>query len=296
MIGMLLQHGDRVAVTIEKSAREHGYNPCPDGTEATVVGPTEITYGRTNNHTHEPGVYENRPWMRLTMSDGSTRVELSFRLSLVDEELSRARRAEWESAGRPLTGARLRDLPDAPFWEDDIVWVRGRARPYEHRARRDPRLSIIDQYVVSRVDYGRLGQTTERGTSYPTLDVSDGLSNGWNVSVAEGEAVLVQRGRIWKLAHGEPVTFPSLEEEARLAYLMGRFRDTPNPATGMFVWTLDETLAAIREGRAHGFTMDGGVGAVLFGTSTSTISVLRFRDEELGRRIAAATLAGFARE
>ena len=59
MLGELMRIGDRVTVQIAKENREWGYNPCPDGAKAKVLGFSEIAYTRILNFGHKPGIYEN---------------------------------------------------------------------------------------------------------------------------------------------------------------------------------------------------------------------------------------------
>lgn len=42
MIDELMRVGDEVAITIPQENREWGYNPCPDGTKAIILGFSEI--------------------------------------------------------------------------------------------------------------------------------------------------------------------------------------------------------------------------------------------------------------
>ena len=55
MIGELVKVGDEVAITIPEENRKWGYSPCLDGTKATVLGFSEIYYGRLGNFGFRPG-------------------------------------------------------------------------------------------------------------------------------------------------------------------------------------------------------------------------------------------------
>lgn len=291
MIGLFLRTGDRVIIMIPKENREWGYNPCADGTIAEVIGPTEIAYGRTDNFGKQPGVYENRSWINLRMPDGQTHAELDSRLTFVERGMEEIRKAEWIGAGRP-EGAWLRELPETPFWEGDVIRVPGRPRDFA-TSKIDPRLNDPCAYVVTKISYDRLDGQTNVGTAWPAFQISDGMSTGWHTSVAAEDAVLVERGDVWKRAHGEPVTFRTLEEEAEFAMRTGTTVEVANPATNRYRWSLDEALAAIRDGVAHGISVGPNPLLAALGDASPRISAFRFRDEALGARVAAATLEGF---
>jgi len=96
--------GDEVIITIPEDSRSGGYNPCPDGTKATILGFSEMFIGRIRNYGRKPGVYENRSWINLRMPDGTEHSEFSTRLQLADSEEEKRRNEEW-----------LKQLPDNPL-------------------------------------------------------------------------------------------------------------------------------------------------------------------------------------
>jgi len=57
MIDDTVRIGDEVIVTIPKENRDWGYNPCPDGTKATVLGFSETHHSRIDELGIKPGVY-----------------------------------------------------------------------------------------------------------------------------------------------------------------------------------------------------------------------------------------------
>ena len=56
----------------------------------------------------------------------------------------------------------------------------------------------------------------------------------------------------------------------------------------LYSWTKEEVLEAIKNGTVHGFSVSSG----FFG-SGQIFNAQRFKDEELGKRVAKATLEGF---
>jgi hypothetical protein len=293
MMGSLLRAGDAVTITIEKESREWGYNPCPDGTAATVVGFEETYHGRILGLA--PGVYANEFWVRLRFADGKESTEFAGRIELTDKEESERRVAAYREALRldpdywKNSRQRLRDLPGTPFWEMD--WVRaartsGVVSIYE----RMPPSCRPEILQVVGIDYHHLATKCLDGSKFPAYRISSKVGAGWDTSASEDDLVLEERGPVWKHYHKEPLSFPSLREEGNFFDWIGEADEVRNPASGLYAWTKEEALEAIRKGIAHGFSASNG----LFGDGPY-ISVKRFKDPGLGARIAVATLEGFGR-
>jgi len=293
MIGEVLRVGDEVSITVPQENRDWGYNPCPDATRAVVLGFSEIHYGRINNFGFEPGVYPNNSWVKLRLEDGRESIEFASRLELTDKGEYERRVAELRELNQvdPDSWHKrkefIRDLPETPFWEGDVVLVH-KLVPIAVVSKEMLPESGPEVFVVVGIDYAYLDEKTTVGTKYPAYRISDQLNAGWYTSASEDEMELVERGLIWKYHHGEPLQFADIKEEASFFQMLGLTEEVRNPANGLFKWTKDEVLAAIQEGIVHGFSMSSG----FFGTKP-IISARRFRDEELGKRVAQATLEGF---
>ena len=213
MIGDVLRVGDEVTITLEAESREWGYNPCPDGTRATVLGFTESTYGRLGNWGRAPGVYENHSWVKLRLADGREHQEWDGRLTLVgvdDAEYQRRVDAWREAGGIKAAAGCIRPLPATLAWEGDWVEVRG------------------ERYIVQRINY----DWTPR-----VYDISDSLDAGWHTMARDGEMKLLERGNVWKYEHGEPLSFADVREEATFFQRMGHTESVRNPANGLYKWT-----------------------------------------------------------
>ena len=285
MLGVLAKEGDLVTITIPKENREWGYNPCPAGeTLAKVLGYSEIHHGRIEGRRGKPGVYINKFWLRLLLPPPDSReiTEASCRLELVDEEeYARRLAAYMRTLENPnqCQEEPLRDLPETPFWEMDWVWAKEGPMP--------PKVYPQLMQVVG-IDYHCLNAKRNDGSKFPAYRISSGMGAGWTTSANEDGMSLAERGPVWRYAHGEPVSFPSLEEEAQFFSLIGETEEVRNPQDNLYHWTKEEVLEAIRGGIAHGFTVAKG----FFGVGLY-ISAKRFDNAELGARVAAATLAGF---
>jgi hypothetical protein len=292
MIDELLELGDNISVTIGNESREWGYNPCLDGTKATVLGFSEITYGRIGSCGLKPGVYVNRSWPRIRLESGHEYTEWTGRLELCDQNeygrrLAEFRKRQAENLDDFRTDEFLRDLPETPFWEGDFVRVNRRLAVsvvYDNMPpKQDP-----ETFQVIGIDYGKLDSKTVAGLKYPAYNISDKIGGGWHTSVSEDEMELAERGPIWKYYHNEPIRFSGLAEEAAFFGLIGETKEVRNPACGLYRWTKEEVLDAIKAGLVHGFSLNRG----FFGGAVS-IRAIRFENEELGKRVAKATLEGF---
>ena len=287
MIEETMRIGDKVVITIPQENRKWGYNPCPDGTKATILGFSEVYYGRIRNFGRKPGVYVNRAWVKLLLEDGRKHTEYSGRLELVDKaeyerRVAAFRKYQQEHPHTWLKREFLRELPETPFWEGDFVRVCGRSYreiPFNHGS---------DVFQIVGIDYPYLNERTQTGGKYPAYNISEKLEAGWDIQASEDNMVLIERGPVWKFYHNEPIKFAGIQEEAQFFDLLGHTEEVRNPANGSYKWTKEEVIEAIQSGLVHGFAVSRG----LFGGKPRIVTK-RFKDEDLGRRVAKATLEGF---
>lgn len=209
-LGELLRIGDTVVVTVDREARDWGYNPCPDGTRAEVIGFGEIDHDRRRQFDREPGIYVNKSWVTIRLEDGKEIHLGHWNLDLADKDLEKQRSAEYRAAGGfgpgwQRTLIRLRDLPETPFWEGDRVRARAvsplvvsvPAMKDEETGRKP------DEFVVCRIDYFRLNKKTMHGGAWPAYEISSSMDAGWWTSARAEDLTLIERGAIWKSAHVE---------------------------------------------------------------------------------------------
>lgn len=285
--------GDTCTFNVDAECRSWGNSLPANGTKAKIVGYDEIAYGYTNNCGLEPGIYENRSWLKVKGLD----VTVSSCFLDLDKDARDARIKEcqdWHAANKnesfrnsPYEGKRLRDLPETPFWPGDIVREVNPSDTFQGKT-----------LCIWRIDYHYMTQKTNSGKSFPAYEVTPLETNlwssgGWYSSRAAEDLVLVSRGDVWKEYHGEKVSFASLTDEANFAVLLGRHWDIRNPSSHLFSWTLEEALDAIHSGLADSLEVKRG--SVLYSRNRTTNTVWKYRDEELGNRIANATLQGFGR-
>lgn len=282
MLGEILKVGDTVVVNIPDENWKWGCNPVgkQNGVKAKVVGFGEIHNTRIQSFGMEPGVYVNHSWVDIEAQGKREPIHISSCfVDLEDKEEEKRRLRKYRDAGGYLASkVRLRDLPETKLWEgDEVRWVGEQSCPWGER-----------RIQVASINYDYFGQMCDDGvTPMPQYNISP-IGGGGYVAVRETDLELVQRGNVWKHYHGEKIQFASLEEEVVFADMIGQVDEVKNPANDLYVWTLDEVLAAIRDGTADGIAVSNG----LFGTSKST-RAKRFRDRDLGRRVATETLKGF---
>jgi hypothetical protein len=266
MIAETAKIGDKVAITIPAENREWGYNPCPDGTKATVVGFTEIIYGRIGNYGHKPGVYANHSTAKLLLEDGTEMMEPCDRLTLLNEADYQARVAAFRQAQKAnpnhwratVEAAYIHDLPETPFWEGDII------APKAHTSLLTicdemPSAKYLNTFMIVGIEYYNLDRVIEGGYMYPAYQVSSSLGAGWQTSATANHMRLIERGNVWKFYHDEELSFSDLHEEMRFYEAIGQVDEVRNPANGLYKWTTEEVVDAIRNGLAHGISVDSGL-------------------------------------
>lgn len=247
--------GVPVVVDIPDDARDWGYGPIANGTAGVITGFSTIAYGYTHNFGKEPGIYNNSSWPWVKFGDTTINISTCHLTYPKDIE--------------PAEDRKLAELPFTDFYPYDRVrW--GRA--------------IHHQGMVSDIDYDRIDSRREDGSSYPIYTIQ--LDHGGSISRSAEELELVERGNVWRKLFGLPLVFADLRDEANFTGATGGTEEVRNPASGLYRWNLKEVLQAIRDGIAHGFSMSN-----LFGHSA--ISATRFKDEELGKKVAAETLKNF---
>lgn len=285
MSSVALKVGDKVIVSVEKESRKWGYDPCPDGTEATVVGFGEAAYGRILNVRRAPGIYENRSWALIQLPDGgAVHKEFYSRLTLANEaEIARRTIPNHHRAEKLL-----RPLPETAFYEGDLVRSTERANIMPMI---DPKTGMEDDslFVVTRVNYLAIKAKAMNGMNWPFYDLSNEIDAEWSTPHHEEALTLVARGNVWKYYHQEPlVFFGGIAEEAKFFLLLGHYEEVLNPENGVCSWTKRQAMAAIQDKIAHGIIASNNK------TFRSDHPIaIRFRDESLGRRVSDATLKGF---
>lgn len=283
-MGQWLQIGDTASIQVNPENRAWGYNPAPDGTLVEIIGFGEQHVPRINNYGQAPGVYQNKYWVDVKLPDASVVRISALHLQSLDEKLKEQRLQQWRDAGMP-DNEKLRDLPETAFYEMDQVLI----------ARQPASPDLDGPREIVSIDYGwmeaKRNAKRNDGSPYPFYRVTAYATNskGATTGACEHEMTLLARGPVWCWYHNEPVIFASLQEEADFHYQMGFVEEVRNPKTDLFSWTLEETLTAIKDGLADGFSVSRG----LFGSNDLNHSLIKYKHEDVGKRVRAATLEGF---
>lgn len=105
---------------------------------------------------------------------------------------------------------KIGDLPETPFWEGDMVKLT------EHAA--DPSGWIISgiQHMLTKDPLYQLESTVMRSRY-------GGGNREYTATVRNLE--LIKRGNLWKMEHGEPMEFVSIEDEAKFYQSLGMSRN-----------------------------------------------------------------------
>lgn len=299
----LLRVGDAVRV--------HGHDvhsdPRPDefeglrypvGRDGVVVGYTVKSVCRFNRFPKlAAGIYQDPEWPLVRVGEWDVRRIRANYLSLPkdtwEERLARHRADHPEFNGY---GPRLCDLPDTDVWEGDIVEFQ--SRPYTERpkARGKPFPGGFpdrpDAFVVSWMSFHQHapGDLVESLDHLPRYALSDRLFRRSGGYYYPFELDVVERGNLWRRAHGEPAVFRDLAEEAAFALRVGEAHKVRG--TGAYVDRASARVAAVKlveagEGDGMLFYSD------FYGWgSDDGYTVLRFADRSLGDRVREATLSG----
>lgn len=280
----MLRVGDEVVFEIGPEARiwhSDVYRNIPDGAKGVVCGFYDaiLYYGRTGSGARKQGVYHHKGAVSVWLPDGRI-VPGDCHVQMVDKDEEKRRDVAMRDERGVLRHeeVRLGDLPSTQFWEEDRVTVR---LPNRRGGVNE------EEAVVARIDYGSIHKRRDGGSPWPFYDLRL-WGGGVGASAEESWMTLVERGPVWKFYHGEPIGFASINEEAKFFDLIGRTEEVRNPANGLYDWTEEEAIGAIRSGIGHSISV-----SISFLGSDSRISVKRFRDGDLGQRVARATLERF---
>ncbi len=314
----LLQVDDKVRVRIDPFfPKPEGQYPV--GATGEIVGFGLKSICRTATFYHQPpGMYLEPEWPFVRFGTAVIRNIRSNSLELIDEA-EYARRLERSQSENPrqqtLRGAFVSDLPDTEIWEGDIV----RPKPNYGRGKNDKpkklkKYGLIpglpDAYMVTYMSFHKPGEIIESLDEYPRFSIGDRFLRTSKDGFLDYDLELVERGNFWRRAHGEPLVFKDLAEESFWAWMVGEVEYVPAPPVPRKPWEKDYSsswspdlqkeeaakwyderaaLACVQDGNGHGLQTH----RVLCEGLEIWHNVLRFKNEDLGRRVAEATANGF---
>lgn len=274
----ILRIGDKVVFSVdpERRAWTTTYDAVPDGTEGVVCGfyDAVIYRARVPASGNEPGVYHQRGAVSVLLADGRI-VPGDYSIDMIDKEEEKRRDAALRDSDGVLRQkqTRLGNLPSTKFWEQDKVRVRF------------PQDDVSHLMTIGSIEYSNMHKRRDNGSPWPFYSVK--YTEGGFTNAEESWIELIERGNVWKYYNGQPLIFASLEEEAAFAHLIGQTEQMRNPESGLYTWTKEEVLDAIKDGTAHSLSVSNFLG------SGPRVLAYRFKDEALGKRVAEKTLEGF---
>ena len=165
---------------------------------------------------------------------------------------------------------RICDLPDTPFWVGDIV------------SKNVGRQRAESDGVIAEVHHDRvpIQYAVTRATNNPLP------AGRWH----ENGLTLVERGNVWKLEHGEPLLFASLDEEAKFYKSLGMSQKLVNTREKDGLWSMKEAFDMLSLDRVDKITIKGAYGNVPQGPR---VVLIKYDNENLGRRVRDETLRQF---
>ncbi len=218
MVPEFVKIDDRVFLS--QSSDHPWQRPDPSWPQATVVGFRETHFGhfrRTGINGLKPGVYRDRETPLIRLDDGTVRACIAQRLVLADPMEYRLRLCGRREDRAPACVHRddfLRDLPDTPFWEGDIVRPANPVKR-EHEA---------FEARVMAIDYGSLVASSDEAGQPPAYVLGNTEDGGlFDGTFPAEKLALVCRGEAWRRAHGEKITHPDVMAETFSALQFGGF-------------------------------------------------------------------------
>ncbi|PIU03595.1 hypothetical protein COT44_02245 [Candidatus Shapirobacteria bacterium CG08_land_8_20_14_0_20_39_18] len=195
--------------------------------------------GRVRNYDSGSGVYMRKSIVNMVLPNGKAFTVNPDNLRAINPEEFIRRWNEYNVWVQSLPEGEgvferskrnyLRDLPDTPFWEGDVV----KQLPIEGNER---------TWVVCGIDWW----------NEPYYSLAETIEDFSGRRSYANDLVLVSKGMV----------FSSLREKAILFQLMGRARLVRNPSRNdkmLYRWTRQEIKDSIKKGLIHGFTRESGL-------------------------------------
>jgi len=288
---LLMRPGDRVVATCHSETDSMGV-PGFANKEGMIAGFGERSFGRTRCFGVKPGVYRDlsSPQIVFDADKKKKRYRIpSHFVRLLDpaREALRDRSAHLlpDSAWRARVEKNfLRDLPETPFWEGDLVLVPTGGFRMVHRT-----IAIIDHDALA---------TSRYPSSEKAFGVAEHIADSPEHWCSANELSLVQRGNVHRRHRGELLVFPTgdeLVEEAALAITVGAYDMILPPKKyreqGMW-WVKSAMIEGLRTGMIDWMLVERSSGelAVPSPVHHRRRFGVKFLDPELGVRLAMRAL------
>lgn len=189
-----------------------------DGETVTIVDFHELHEGRATGIGVPPGLWKNYSYATIRDARGGEHeIHTSDLLPLPGRD--------YVELPRQL----VRELPDTPFWEEDVV------ETYEGR-----------RGHVFLIDYPEIENPTSDYPAYRVRFPGSGADMHYHARALD----LVERGNIWRYYHGADMEFSGVADEAAFYHRISQVTGIRSESTGLFSFTWDEAVQALRDGQA----------------------------------------------
>lgn len=182
----------------------------------------------------EPGVYEEKDNIIVFVPE--FKILKSFvpdELSIIDENLQKfqIKRVKFIDKKKKIS-----DLPKTKYFVDDIVYY----IDHKHSSRKSP-----EKCRIINISYHELEK--DKNSRYYILME---LKSGSTFFAGDTDLILCERGNIWKFYNNIPLIFKDYRDMAIFYHKIGKCYEVKNPSTGIYNWTIDEAIEAIKSGIA----------------------------------------------
>lgn len=282
-----LRLGDVVAVQMDPESRAYGQGKeTVDGLVGIVIAFKRYTNfrARIGDFGMKPGEYLCNGGAVIAWSNGTNSGVSAHDIRWYEnheaKKIERQQDKAWNEAYE--FDAWIKELPELPFWEHDIVELVSKHRSHWN--------SPIVR--VQRIDYHRIGDKRNDGSPMPIYDCTPVEPGHGSSSFEETELVLVERGKLWKWFHDErdQIVWKDIAEEISFHSSLGLTEQIHCEQSGSYSWPLSAILPALKAGtidtvtRSHGF----------FGGASSG-NAIKINDADLAERARAETTKGFSK-
>lgn len=295
MFDYIMQAGDRVVYNCDKERRHWGGaaridgKGLEDGALGTIIGRNRYQrhYGRFGIDCYsvpKPGIYaQDGP--AIVKWDGFNETSLeSYDIEMVDQEAYKDRYQRlWVNDKRDInvkgpelnTRVFVGNLPDTKCWEQDIV-----------ETTRDNLVGRVE-HINFHLDLDSRGYCYDIAIKSP-----DGTFSSGTTFVHDSEIKTVIRGNVWNLYHKKRLVFADLRDE--IAFWMGmyKYEEVRNPDCNLYVWTLNEIKAAVKNGLGD-FARVSNMPAFIPVDYSDRFGLIRMNNRRLGEKARAEFLRGF---
>ncbi len=231
-----------------------------------------IGYGR---YGRDPGIFEVRDRVIVQWA-GESRASTVTPYSIAlydDEEFSRRiqknRAIHDDGDTHHLRYKhRITDLPELPFTAGDKVFIDGGI-----------------QGIINYISYEDAYLVTDPQNSAALSIYSIEIPQRGFVTRPAHEITLAERGNLhhWYRGNKADISFGSLSEEVSFAADVGLCHERPNPSNGLYKWSVEEAVEAVRSGLIDGFDR-------AIHPWPASDRALKFDDPDLAQRIKAVSL------